>query len=167
MPLYCTLLGAVTGGRCVLSWCFPRGGKDSRYGRFGGSGRSQESGSYCFVLGERECSDEGPWDGIRGANSSCLASRDGVRCTSREGIGDEGRTGVAASFFVGSGSPIKVASEVLGGGGGTNSVSPGIETGEAFPRDDAVDDTGDLGRDVLVLSQDVFSHPSAGVPHVG
>ena len=75
---------------------------------------------------------------------------------------------MAASFFVSSGPLLsKVSSEVLIGGGGTGSVSPGITTGEAFPRDDAVDDTGDLGRDELALSQDVFSHCSAGVPHVG
>jgi len=167
MPLYCILLGAVTGGRCALSWCLPRGGKDSRCGRLEGSGRSQESGSCCFVLGERECSEETPWDGRRGAGSSCLVSRDGVRCVSREGIGDEGRTGVAASFFVDSGSLVMVTSEVLVGGSGIASISPGIGSGEAFPRDEAVDDIGDLGRDALVFSQDAFSHPSAGVPHVG
>ena len=74
---------------------------------------------------------------------------------------------MAASFLVGSGSLSEFSSEVLIGGGGTGSVSPGIATGEAFPRDEAVDDTGDLGRDSLDLSQDVFSHRSAGVPHVG
>lgn len=74
---------------------------------------------------------------------------------------------MAASFFVGSGPLSNVSSEVLIGGSGTGSVSPGITTGEAFPRDEAVDDTGDLGRDALALSQDVFSHCSAGVPHVG
>ena len=119
------------------------------------------------MLGERECSEETPRDGRRGAGSSCLASRNGVRCASREGIGDEGRTGVAASFFVGSGSLVETASEVEIGGGGTRSESPGIGIGETFPRDEAVDDTGDLRRDVSVLSQYAFSNPSAGVPHVG
>ena len=166
IPLYCTLLGAVTRGRCVLSWCLLRG-KDSRCGRVGGSGRSQESGSCCLVLGERECSEETPRDGRRSAGSSCLASRNGVCCVSREGIGDEGRTGVAASFFVGSGSIVEAASEVLIGSGGTGSVSPGIGTGETFPRDEAVDDTGDLCRDMSALSQYAFSDPIAGVPHVG
>jgi len=85
----------------------------------------------------------------------------------RSDTGDRGKTGVAASFFVGSGSPTRVASEVLGGGGGIDSVSPGIWLGDAFPLDDAVDDTGDLGLDVLVLSQHAFSGPSAGIPHVG
>ena len=74
---------------------------------------------------------------------------------------------MAASFFVDSGSLSKVSSEALIGGGGASSVSPGIVTGEAFPRDDAVDDTGDLGRDLSPLSQDGFSHDNAGVPHVG
>lgn len=74
---------------------------------------------------------------------------------------------MAASIFVGSGSLSKVISEVLIGGCRTDSVSPGIVTGDAFPRDEAMDDTGDLGRDVLDLSQDAFSHPNAGVPHVG
>ena len=88
-------------------------------------------------------------------------------CRSREGVGDAGRTGVAASFFVGSGSLVEAVSEVVVGGGRTGSESPGIGTGETFPLDDAVDDTGDLGREVSGLSQDIFSHPSAGVPHVG
>lgn len=74
---------------------------------------------------------------------------------------------MAASFFVDSGSFGKSSSKVLIGGGRTGSVSPGIVTGEAFPRDEAVDDTGDLGWDVLALSHDAFSHRSAGVPHVG
>lgn len=74
---------------------------------------------------------------------------------------------MAASSFVDSSSLSKPPSEAPIGGGGTDSVSPGIATGEAFPRDEAVDDTGDSGRDVLGLSQDAFSHPSAGVPHVG
>lgn len=75
---------------------------------------------------------------------------------------------MAASFFVDSGSLSGVSSEVLAGSGGTDSVvSPGITIGETFPRDEAVDDTGDLGRDVLALSQDAFSHDSTGVPHVG
>lgn len=119
------------------------------------------------MLGERECSEETPWDGRRGASSSCLASRDGVRCISREGIGDGGRTGVAASFFVGPGSLVEGASEVVIGGRGIGSVSPGIGIGEVFPRDEAVDDTGDLGRDSLALSQGSFSRPTAGIPHVG
>lgn len=74
---------------------------------------------------------------------------------------------MAASFFVGSGSLVEAASEVAIGGGRIRSVSPGIGTGETFPRDDAVDDTGDLGRDMSALSQYAFSNPSAGVPHVG
>ena len=119
------------------------------------------------MLGERECSEETPWDGRRGAGSSCLASRGGVRCTSREGIGDGGRTGVAASFFVGSGSVIEGASEVVIGGGGIGSVSPGIGIGEASPRDEAVEDTGDLGRGGSALSQGSFSRSTAGIPHVG
>jgi hypothetical protein len=119
------------------------------------------------MLGEGECSEETPRDGRRGTSSSCLASRNGVRCASREGIGDEGRTGVAASFFVGSGSLVEAAPEAVIGGGRTGSVSPGIGTGETFPRDEAMDDTGDLGRDMSTLSQYALSNPSAGVPHVG
>ena len=74
---------------------------------------------------------------------------------------------MAASFFVGSGSPTKVVSEVLIGGSGIDSPSPGIWLGEASPRDEAVDDTGDLGLDVSSLVQDGFSNSSAGIPHVG
>jgi hypothetical protein len=121
------------------------------------------------MLEEREFSEETPWDERHGACSSCLASRDGVGvvCASREDTGDRGKTGVEASFFVGCGSSTKVASEALIGGGGIDSLSPGIWEGEAFPRDEAVDDTGDLGRDVLSLVQEGFPKSSAGIPHVG